>query len=111
MSQSKSVDALTEETFAGRVLEAKGNVLIQFWAPWCGPCRMVSPIVAQLAAEHAGVLDVVKVNVDEEPGLAARHGVSSIPAFAVYRGGVVQEAWVGAAPKAVLEKSLAPYLR
>ncbi|MEU9983159.1 thioredoxin [Streptomyces sp. NPDC050856] len=104
------VDSLTEKTFPARVLEAEKPVLIQFWATWCAPCRMVTPIVEQLAAEHQDSLDVVKVNVDEEPVLAAQHNVSSIPAFVVYSDGVPEESWVGAAPKAALERTLAAYL-
>ncbi|MCX2968962.1 thioredoxin [Streptomyces sp. TRM70308] len=104
------VDSVTEETFSDRVLHSDKPVLIQFWAPWCAPCRMVTPIVEQLAAEQAKVLDVVKVNVDQEPGVAAQHGVSSIPAFVIYSGGEAREGWVGAAPKPALEKKLAAYL-
>ncbi|MET9295888.1 thioredoxin [Streptomyces sp. NPDC003077] len=104
------VDSLTEQAFPARVLESKKPVLIQFWAPWCAPCRMVTPIVEQLAADHAEALDVVKVNVDEEPGLAIQHGVSSIPAFTVYVDGVPKKSWVGAAPKHVLEKTITALL-
>ncbi|MEU2674617.1 thioredoxin domain-containing protein [Streptomyces sp. NPDC007164] len=106
-----SVDSVTEQTFPARVLQAKQPVLVQFWAEWCGPCIRVTPIVEQVAAEHAGVLDVVKVNVDEDPGLAGRHGISSIPAFVVYADGTPVKAWTGAAPKLLLERNLAPFLR
>ncbi|MFF2963807.1 thioredoxin family protein [Streptomyces sp. NPDC057963] len=104
-------DSVTEQTFPARVLQAKRPVLVQFWAEWCGPCSRVTPIVEQVAAEHAGVLDVVKVNVDEEPGLADRHGISSIPAFVVYTDGTPVKVWTGAAPKPLLERSHAPFLR
>ncbi|MFJ1547720.1 thioredoxin family protein [Streptomyces sp. NPDC088246] len=105
------VDSVTEQTFPVRVLQAKRPVLVQFWAAWCGPCIRVTPIVEEVAAEHAGVLDVVKINVDEEPGLADRHGVSSIPTFVVYAGGTLAKAWTGAAPKPLLERNLGPFLR
>ncbi|WPW26513.1 thioredoxin domain-containing protein [Streptomyces atratus] len=109
--RSGSVDSVTEQTFPVRVLQAKRPVLVQFWAPWCGPCIKITPIVEEVAAERAGVLDVVKINVDEEPGLADRHGVSSIPAFVVYADGAPAKAWTGAAPKPLLERSLGPFLR
>ncbi|MCP2256598.1 thioredoxin [Streptoalloteichus tenebrarius] len=104
------VSAVTEQTFERQVLQARRPVLIQFWAPWCAPCRMMTPIVEQLASEHAESLTVVKINVDEEHGLAARHGISGIPAFLVYRDGQVVDAWVGAAPKPMLEQRLADHL-
>ncbi|WP_372407022.1 thioredoxin [Streptomyces luteireticuli] len=108
---AKPVDALTEDAFPTRVLEATTPVLIQFWAPWCAPCRMMTPIIEKLAEEQTGQLDVVKVNVDDEPSLAIQHGVSSIPAFIVYADGERKEQWVGASPKPVLERTLAAYLR
>ncbi|RJL22003.1 thioredoxin [Bailinhaonella thermotolerans] len=107
---AKPVDSITEKTFPARVLASERPVLVQFWAVWCGPCRRVTPIVEEIAAENAGKLDVVKVNVDEEPALAARHGVSSIPAFVVYEGGSPVDSWVGAAPKPELERALAKHL-
>ncbi|MCX5103768.1 MULTISPECIES: co-chaperone YbbN [unclassified Streptomyces] len=75
------------------------------------PAGSVDNVIEQIAAEHAGVLDVVKVNVDEEPGLADRHGITSIPAFVVYADGTPAKAWTGAAPKPLLERSLGPFLR
>ncbi|MFF2615973.1 thioredoxin family protein [Kitasatospora sp. NPDC058046] len=108
---TRFVESVTEQTFPARVLKAERPVLVQFWAAWCGPCIRVTPIVEALAAEHAGVLDVVKINVDEEAGLAERHGVTSIPAFVVYTDGAAAMAWTGAAPKPVLERQLAPFLR
>ncbi|MYS86040.1 thioredoxin family protein [Embleya scabrispora] len=108
---TRSVDSVTERTFPERVLQATRPVLIQFWAEWCGPCIRVTPIVEQLAAEHAGVLDVVKINVDEEHALATQHGISSIPAFVVYADGAPAKSWTGAAPKPVLERHLGDFLR
>ncbi|MFC5183225.1 thioredoxin family protein [Actinomadura harenae] len=105
------VDSVTEQTFPTRVLQAEKPVLIQFWATWCAPCRRVTPIVEELAAEHADRLDVVKVDIDEEEALTIQHRISGVPAFIVYVDGQIKESWVGAAPKNALEKRLAAYLR
>ncbi|MER5371418.1 thioredoxin domain-containing protein, partial [Streptomyces sp. NPDC002722] len=106
----RPVDSVTEQTYTARVLQAERPVLVQFWATWCHPCRMVTPIVEQLAAEQSGHLDIVKVDLDAEPGLAAQLGITSVPAFVVYTGGRPVGSWVGAAPKHVLEKKLASIL-
>jgi thioredoxin 2 len=85
-------------------------VLVDLWAPWCGPCRAVAPVLERLAARHAGKIKVVKVNTDESPRLAARFDASSIPLLVVLRDGEVQERIVGAQPLPALEARLAPYL-
>jgi len=105
------VKAVTAQTFSEHVLQAERPVLIQFWATWCRPCLMVTPIVEQLAAERADELDVVKVDLDQNPELAARHGISAVPAFVVYSGGRPIGAWTGAAPKHVLADKLAATMR
>ena len=86
-------------------------VVVDLWAPWCGPCRMISPVLEQLAAVNAGALKIVKVNVDEEPGLGSRFGARSIPLLVVLRGGEEVDRIVGAVPRPALEARLAPLLR
>lgn len=97
---------LTEQNFDAEVLQAELPVLIDFWAPWCGPCRMLTPAVAQIAEEYAGKAKVCKVNVDEAPELARRFGIMSIPTVLVFKGGQLTEKLVGLRPKAELEALL-----
>lgn len=89
---------INKNNFRNEVLNSEMPVLLDFWAPWCGPCRMVSPIVDEIAAEH-GDIKVGKVNVDEQPELAAQFGVMSIPTLVVIKGGRVVNQMVGARPK------------
>jgi len=91
--------AITKENFQHEVIESEKTVLIDFWASWCGPCRMVSPVIDEIAAEREDI-KVCKVNVDEQPELAAAFKVASIPMLAVMKGGKLVNASVGAQPKA-----------
>ncbi|MDG1642530.1 thioredoxin [Klebsiella huaxiensis] len=87
-----AIKELSVEEFSSEVLEAKLPVLIDFWAPWCSPCRSVSPVIDEIAQENEGKLKIIKVNVDEQPELAAQHGIRSIPFFKLFvRGEVVME--------------------
>ena len=97
---------ITKDNFQSEVLDYSGTVLIDFWADWCGPCRMLSPIIAQIAEEKASALKVGKINVDEEPTLAARFGVSSIPLVVKFVGGKPVASAVGYMPKKDLERML-----
>jgi thioredoxin 1 len=102
--------AVTTANFQAEVLSNTKPVLVDFWAEWCGPCRMVSPIVDELGADYADKLDVVKVNVDEEPGLAQQYGITGIPALIVFKGGEIAKTMVGAKPKAILVQDLADFI-
>lgn len=102
------VDA-TDTTFDHEA-DAPVPVLVDLWAPWCGPCRTVAPVLEELSRELAGRLKVVKVNVDENPRLAARFNARSIPMLVVFHEGKVRETVVGAQPKAALRQTLAAYL-
>ena len=95
-----------EAMFRSEVLESDKPVLVDFFATWCGPCRMVSPIVDEIAAERADTLKVVKVDVDEAPSVAAAYGVMSIPTLIVFKGGEPVNTQVGAVPKAKIEAML-----
>ena len=94
---------LTQENFQTEVLDAKGTVLVDFWAAWCGPCRMLSPVVDEVAAELSGV-KVGKVNIDEQPDLAAQFDVMSIPTLVVFKDGKVVNQSVGVIPKEAILK-------
>jgi thioredoxin 1 len=98
--------AATETTFDEEVLQSDTPVIVDFWAEWCGPCHAVSPILERIADERAGELKVVKVNIDEEPALAQRYGIASIPTMILFKNGEPAAFAVGAQPKAALERSL-----
>ena len=101
---------VTTASFQADVLQSAKPVLVDFWAEWSGPCRAVSPILDQIAAEHGDKLTIVKVNVDEEPQLAMQYGITSIPALNVYQGGQVVKQIIGAKPKPALLNDLAEFI-
>ncbi|HZP42362.1 MAG TPA: thioredoxin [Candidatus Binatia bacterium] len=98
--------AVGDDTFEREVLQAATPVLIDFWAPWCAPCRAIAPVVEELAHEYAGRLKVVKMNVDDNPATPSRYGVRGIPNLMIFQGGQVKEQIVGAVPKAQLVKAI-----
>ncbi len=101
---------VTDSAWTSEVLESDRPVLVDFWAEWCGPCRLVSPIVDEIANEHGEQLKVMKINVDENPGTAREYGVMSIPTLLVFKGGRPDKRIVGAKGKAALLKDLSDYL-
>jgi thioredoxin 1 len=101
---------VTAASFQADVLDNPKPVMVDFWAEWCGPCRMVSPILDEIASEYADKIDIVKVNVDEEPSLAMEYGVTGIPMMAVFQGGTIAKQMVGARPKTAIVEDLAPFL-
>lgn len=97
---------LSDNDFESQVLQASEPVLVDFWAPWCQPCRMIAPVVEELAKENAGSLKVAKINIDNSPNVATQYGVTSIPTLIVFKNGEVVDRFMGIQPKQRLQEAI-----
>jgi len=101
---------VTDSSFKEEVLDSDMTVLVDFWAPWCGPCRMVAPVVDEISEQYEGQVKVVKVNTDENPNVASQYGIRSIPTLMIFKDGERVDMVVGAVPKTTLANTLEKYI-
>jgi thioredoxin 1 len=102
--------AVTDDTFEDEVLKSEKPVVVDYWAEWCGPCRQVAPVLEEIATEYADKIEVVKLNVDENPVTSRRYRILNIPTLGVFKGGEVVKEIVGARPKSALLRELADFI-
>ena len=101
-----NIQEFNDDTFQQEVLSSAQPVLVDFWAPWCGPCRMIAPMIEELATENRGSFKVGKINIDDNPAAASKYGVSSIPTLMIFKGGDVVERFIGVRPKTQLQSAI-----
>ena len=104
MVQTQAVPQVGETEFEGTILKSDKPVFVDFWAPWCGPCRIIGPIVEDLAPSYDGKVLITKINVDENPGIAQAYGVTSIPTLMIFKNGKVVDRAIGALPRSEVQK-------
>jgi thioredoxin len=109
MADTATTKVVTDDTFDAEVLKSDKPVLVDFWAPWCGPCLQVAPVLAEIGEQHPEIT-VVKLNVDENPKVASSYGITSIPTLNVYAGGELVKSIVGAKPKPILVREISEWL-
>ncbi|XVF39151.1 hypothetical protein PTKIN_Ptkin01aG0012900 [Pterospermum kingtungense] len=105
-----TVDVVTEADWEQLVVGSETPVLVEFWAPWCGPCRMIEPVIAELAKEYGGKIACYKINTDECPNIATRYGIRSIPTMLFFKNGEKKESVIGAVPKSTLAATIDKYV-